>query len=59
VIYMAREPEVIAEQRRALGARLAAFRQAADLTQGQLAKTAFCDRTTGQTAHSWPHSMTW
>ena len=43
---MAREPEVIAEQRRALGARLAAFRQAADLTQGQLAKTAFCDRTT-------------
>lgn len=43
---MAREPEVIAHQRRALGAQLAAFRQAADLTQGQLAKAAFCDRTT-------------
>lgn len=46
VIDMAREPENIAEKRRALGAQLAAFRQAADLTQGQLAKAAFCDRTT-------------
>lgn len=43
---MAREPDTIAERRRALGAQLAAFRQAADLTQGQLAKAAFCDRTT-------------
>lgn len=43
---MAREPEAIAELRRALGAELAAFRQAADLTQGQLARVAFCDRTT-------------
>ncbi|WP_310278454.1 helix-turn-helix domain-containing protein [Haloactinomyces albus] len=43
---MVREPETIAETRRTLGAQLAAFRQAADLTQGQLAKAAFCDRTT-------------
>ncbi len=43
---MAREPETIAEKRRALGAQLAAFRQAVALTQGQLAKAAFCDRTT-------------
>lgn len=43
---MAREPETIAQQRRALGEQLAAFRQAADLTQRQLAKAAFCDRTT-------------
>lgn len=42
---MAREPEAIAERRRALGVRLATFRQAADLTQGQLARMAFCDRT--------------
>ncbi|WP_198010174.1 helix-turn-helix domain-containing protein [Saccharomonospora halophila] len=43
---MAREPETVAEKRRALGAQLAASRQAADLTQGQLAKAAYCDRTT-------------
>jgi len=43
---VAREPEAIAELRRALGAQLATFRLAADLTQGQLAKVAFCDRTT-------------
>jgi DNA-binding XRE family transcriptional regulator len=43
---MAREPEAIAERRRALGARLAVFRRAAELTQGQLATVAFCDRTT-------------
>ena len=43
---MAREPETIAELRRALGAQLATFRQAAELTQGQLAKEAICDRTT-------------
>jgi transcriptional regulator with XRE-family HTH domain len=43
---MAREPEDLAEMRRALGAQLAAFRQAADLSQGQLAKAAFCDRST-------------
>ncbi|HEX3649539.1 MAG TPA: helix-turn-helix transcriptional regulator [Pseudonocardiaceae bacterium] len=43
---MAREAEAVAEQRRALGERLATFRQAADLTQGQLAQAAICDRTT-------------
>ncbi len=43
---MAREPETIAELRRALGAQLATFRLAAELTQGQLAKMAICDRTT-------------
>jgi transcriptional regulator with XRE-family HTH domain len=43
---MAREPEAIAELRHSLGAQLATFRLAAELTQGQLAKTAFCDRTT-------------
>ena len=43
---MAREPEVIAEQRQALGGQLTTFRLAAGLTQGQLARLAFCDRTT-------------
>lgn len=43
---MAREPETIAELRRSLGAQLATFRQAAELTQGQLAKVTICDRTT-------------
>ena len=43
---MAREPEAISELRRALGVQLATFRLAADLTQGQLARVAFCDRTT-------------
>ncbi|WP_298182739.1 helix-turn-helix transcriptional regulator [Saccharomonospora sp.] len=43
---MAREPEPILRQRQTLGAQLAAFRQAAGLTQGQLAKAALCDRTT-------------
>ena len=43
---MAREPETIAELRRALGAQLATFRQAAELTQEQLARIAICDRTT-------------
>jgi DNA-binding XRE family transcriptional regulator len=43
---MAREPEAIAELRRSLGAQLATFRLAAELTQGQLAKPAICDRTT-------------
>lgn len=43
---MAREPEAIAELRRSLGAQLATFRLAAELTQGRLAKTAICDRTT-------------
>lgn len=43
---MAREPEAIAELRRSLGARLATFRLAAELTQGQLAKIAIYDRTT-------------
>ena len=43
---MAREPQAIAELRRALGVQLTTFRQAADLTQGQLARVACCDRTT-------------
>lgn len=43
---MAREPEAIAELRRSLGARLATFRLAAELTQGKLAKIVICDRTT-------------
>jgi hypothetical protein len=43
---MAREPEPIAERRRALGAQLATFRQAAELTQGQLGRVIHCDRTT-------------
>ncbi|MGH3567622.1 MAG: helix-turn-helix domain-containing protein [Pseudonocardia sp.] len=42
---MTREPEAIAELRRSLGAQLTAFRLAAKLTQGQLAKVAICDRT--------------
>ncbi|MDQ3763738.1 MAG: helix-turn-helix domain-containing protein [Actinomycetota bacterium] len=42
---MAREPENLAEMRRGLGAQLAVFRAAAELTQGQLARAAFCDRT--------------
>jgi hypothetical protein len=42
---MARESEAIAELRRLLGAQLATFRQAASLTQGQVAKVAICDRT--------------
>jgi hypothetical protein len=46
---MAREPEAIAGLRRALGERLATFRKAAELTQGQLAKATFCDRS--QVAH--------
>lgn len=43
---MAREPESIDQQRRALGELLAAFRKAADLTQEQLANGAFRDRST-------------
>jgi transcriptional regulator with XRE-family HTH domain len=43
---VAREPEAVAGLRCALGQRLAAFRQAADLTQGQLARSVICDRTT-------------
>lgn len=43
---MPREPEDIINRRQALGERLAAFRQAAEQTQDQLAKRAFCDRTT-------------
>jgi transcriptional regulator with XRE-family HTH domain len=43
---MARDPADIAELRRGLGERLAAFRQAAELTQGQLAAAAYLDRTT-------------
>lgn len=42
---MAREPEAIAELRCALGERLATFRKAAELTQEQLAKATFCDRS--------------
>lgn len=43
---MAREPDGLAELRRALGAQLAVFRVAAELTQGQVAQATFCDRTT-------------
>lgn len=43
---MAREPDAIADLRRALGAQLATFRQASELTQAELAKVAICDRTT-------------
>lgn len=43
---MAREPEVVAEQRRALGRRLATFRQAAELTQARLAAEMTYDRST-------------
>ena len=42
---MAREPEGLAETRRGLGAQLTVFRVAAELTQGQLAQAACCDRT--------------
>ncbi len=42
---MAREPEAITELRRSLGAQLATFRLAAELTQGRLAKIVICDRT--------------
>jgi DNA-binding XRE family transcriptional regulator len=43
---MTREPNAIAELRRLLGTQLATFRLAAELTQGQLARIAICDRTT-------------
>ncbi|GAA5158192.1 hypothetical protein GCM10023321_37630 [Pseudonocardia eucalypti] len=43
---MAREPAAIAGMRRELGHHLAAFRRAADLTQGQLADATGFDRTT-------------
>ncbi|WP_007023145.1 helix-turn-helix transcriptional regulator [Saccharomonospora iraqiensis] len=43
---MAREPDHIVAKRRALGEQLAVLRKSAELTQGQLAKSAFCDRTT-------------
>lgn len=43
---MAREPADIADLRRALGERLATFRKAADITQGELASAAYLDRTT-------------
>lgn len=43
---MAREPEAVTELRHALGRQLATFRQAAGLTQGQLAARVFVDRTT-------------
>lgn len=42
---MAREPEELTEMRRTLGAQLTTCRIAAELTQGQLAKAAFLDRT--------------
>jgi transcriptional regulator with XRE-family HTH domain len=43
---MTREPADIAALRRTLGERLATFRKAAGVTQGQLAATAYLDRTT-------------
>lgn len=42
---MAREGAEITALRRALGEQLATFRQAADLTQKQLAGLTYCDRT--------------
>lgn len=42
---MTREPERIAELRRALGVQLATFRAAAGLTQAQLADLVYSDRT--------------
>ena len=43
---MTHEPQELIEMRRVLGAQLAAHRQAAGLTQGQLAKVTFRDRST-------------
>ena len=43
---VAREPADIAARRQALGAQLAAFREAADVRQGALARLVFRDRTT-------------
>ncbi len=43
---MPREPEHLAEMRRALGVRLATFRKAAGMTQGHLARATYRDRTT-------------
>lgn len=43
---MAREPDELVEMRRVLGAQLAAYRQAAELSQGQLAIAVVIDRTT-------------
>ncbi|HEY2763757.1 MAG TPA: helix-turn-helix domain-containing protein [Pseudonocardiaceae bacterium] len=43
---MAREPDELVEMRLVLGAQLAAYRQAAELSQGQLARAAMVDRTT-------------
>lgn len=43
---MTREPDELIEMRQVLGAQLAAYRQAAELSQGQLAIAAMVDRTT-------------
>lgn len=43
---MAREPDTITRLRRALGERLATFRQAAGLSQAQLTDRVYVDRTT-------------
>lgn len=43
---MTRESEELVEMRRALGTQLAVFHQAARLTQDELARVAFCDRST-------------
>jgi transcriptional regulator with XRE-family HTH domain len=45
-VVVGREPDAVTELRRALGQRLATFRTAAGLTQGQLAGQVFVDRTT-------------
>jgi transcriptional regulator with XRE-family HTH domain len=42
---MAREPEAVVALRHALGKQLATLRQLAQLTQAELAKATFCDRT--------------
>jgi Helix-turn-helix domain len=54
---MAREPEDLAEMRRELGAQLIVFRVAAELTQGQLAQAACCDRT--NVAHIETRAFLW
>lgn len=43
---MARQPEELTEMRRALGAQLTTYRTAAELSQDQLGKAVFRDRTT-------------
>ncbi|MFJ8815175.1 helix-turn-helix domain-containing protein [Amycolatopsis thermoflava] len=43
---MAKVPDEVAERQRALGEQLSAYRKLAQLTQAQLARRLYCDRTT-------------